>query len=319
MTEAIAFLFYLVVSALLSAGLLVLVWLADRYEREPFGIVLMAAGWGMVPAVLLSCILELGVHFPLASLVGDGKVLGPFMTVAVAPVVEEAAKAVALFALVLFRRREFDDVLDGMVYGAAVGLGFSFAEDLVYFVGALGKDGLGGGVITFALRNLGFALNHSLFTALTGIGFGLARLYHRSPLAVAGFPALGLLAATGLHAAHNGLSLLELPGLLGALYLHLLAGLAMVIVVFVLWEAERKWIERRLAAEVAEGAIPAAALGALPFLRRPGTPVPRHARALRAALQHLAFHRRQVEEGWSPESVEDLEACRASIREYLRG
>jgi len=311
---------YLVVSALLSAGLLTLVWLADRFEREPLGMVLLAAAWGTVPAVLLSCLLEFSVQFPLIALAGaDGKALEPLMTVVVAPPVEEAVKALALFALILFRRREFDDVMDGLVYGAAVGIGFSFAEDLVYFVSAAGHDGLGAAFLTFLLRNLGFALNHSLFTALTGIGFGLARLYHRNAFALVGWPAAGLLAAVGFHTSHNALALLQLPGLLGALYLHLMAALSLAVLVFVLWGVERRWIARRLAQEVAEGTIPPEALEALPFLHRPGGVTPRRARELRGALQQLAFHRRQADEGWSPESAEELEAYRTTVWQCMRG
>jgi len=316
----LGFLFYLGVSAVLSAGLLILVWLVDRFEREPLGYVVLAAAWGTVPAVLLSCLLEFGVQLPLAALTGgDGKTLEPIMTVAIAPTIEEAVKALALFGLILFRRREFDDVMDGLVYGAAVGIGFSFAEDLVYFTSALGQEGLAAGLLTFSLRNLGFALNHSSFTALTGIGFGLARQYHRSAVALVGWPAAGLLAAVGLHTSHNALAHFELPGLLGALYLHLMAGVILSVLVFVLWGLEQRWIVRQLGQEVAEGAIPPEALEALPFLHRPGGVTPRRARELRGALQQLAFHRRQAEEGWSPESADELGGFRAKIWECMRG
>lgn len=320
MEVVLGVLVYCAVSALLSGGLLVLVWLADRFDREPIGMVLLAAGWGTLPAVFLSCLLEFAVQLPLAALAGgDGKALEPLMSVAVAPSVEEGVKALALFGVVLFRRREFDDVMDGLVYGAAVGIGFSFVEDLVYFVSAIGHDGLGAGVLTFLLRNLGFALNHSLFTALTGIGFGLARQYHRTAFALFAWPAAGLLAAVALHACHNALALLALPGLMGALYLHLVAGLSLTVLVFLLWGVEQRWIARHLSQEVAEGSIPAAALEALPFLHRPGGAAPRRGRELRSALQRLAFHRRQVDEGWSPESAEELETFRAIIRKCLGG
>lgn len=310
---------YLVLSLPLTAGLLVLIWLADRYEREPFGIVLLAACWGTLPAVFLSCLLEFAVQVPLASMGRGGPALNPFMTIAVAPVVEEGIKAAALFALVAFRRREFDDVLDGMVYGAAVGIGFSFIEDLVYFVSATNANGAGAGLLTFLLRNFGFMLNHSFFTALTGMGLGLARLHHRRVLAVVGFPAAGFLAAVGLHAAHNALASLDMPGLMGALYLHLLAGIGLAVVVFLCWETERRWIAARLNEEVAEGRIPAEALAALPFLRHAGA-VPRgRGKELRRALQQLAFARRQVKDDWSPESADELEPLRERVRACMRG
>lgn len=313
MATLLALVAYLAISIPVTAGLLLLIWLADRYEREPFGIVLMAAAWGTLPAVFLSCLLEFAVQTPLASLGATPQAIDPFMTIAVAPVVEEGVKAVALFLMVALRRREFDDVLDGMVYGAAVGVGFSFVEDLIYFVSATSTQGVGAGMLTFFLRNLGFLLNHSFFTALTGIGLGLARQSHRRPLAAAGFPAAGFLAAVGLHAAHNALASLELPGLMGALYLHLLAGIGLVVTVFLCWETEKRWIATRLDEEVAEGRIPAGALAALPYLRRQGLPKGK-GKELRAALQQLAFARRQVKEGWSPESAAELEPLREKVR-----
>ncbi len=309
---------YFVASGTLSLGLLALVWLADRYEREPLGLVLATAAWGTIPAFLLSCVTEFAVQLPLSAVAGEGEAGEALMAILVAPPVEEAAKAMALLALVLLARREFDDVMDGMVYGAAVGVGFSFVEDLVYFIGALGSHGAGAGVVTFALRNLAFMLNHSLFTALTGIGFGLARVYHRRKLDLFLWPVAGYLAATALHSLHNFLASLDLPGLLGAMYLHLFGGLGIVILTFFTWEVERRWILRWLGQEVAEGRIPPGALAALPFVRRPGL-VPRgRAAELRAALMNLAFHRRQVDEGWAPEAASELEPFREKIRGCFR-
>jgi len=53
MAIALGMLAYLAASAGLSLGLLVLIWLADRYEREPPWMVLLATFWGAVPAILL--------------------------------------------------------------------------------------------------------------------------------------------------------------------------------------------------------------------------------------------------------------------------
>lgn len=315
MADAVAVLLYLAASGALSLALLALVWLADRYEREPPLLVLGAALWGTLPAFLMACVVEMVVQTPASALLGSPRAGQTFVALLVAPPVEEAAKALAILAVFLFVRKEFDDVMDGLVYGAAVGIGFSFVEDFVYFVGTVGRDGPGAGLVVFLMRNVAFVLNHSLFTALTGIGFGLARLYHRRRLALVGWPIAGYAAATLLHAAHNLLASLALPGLLGALYLHLFGGLGLVVLVGFLWEAEKRWIAQRLGAEIAEGRIPARALDALPFLGRPGGMTPRHARELRVALDQLAFHRRQVDEGWAPESAPELEPLRQRVRE----
>jgi protease PrsW len=310
---------YLALSAFLSTLFLTLVWLADRYEREPWWLVMLAAAWGAVPAVFLSCVAEFAVNRPLGMALGSGpaEVLG---TVLVAPPVEEVVKALALLLIVTIGRQQFDDVLDGMVYGAAVGVGFSFVEDAFYFLGSVSTDGLGGAGITFVLRNIAFVLNHSLFSAVTGIGFGLARLYHRNSLARFGWPLVGLTFAILLHMAHNSLALLQLPGLLAALILHWAGGLGLLVLVPVLWSLQRAWVVARLRLEIGEGHIPAEALSALPFagpvrtVRLPG-PVQRQ---LRGYLLQLAFHRKAIEEGWTRGVPGELENLRARISAPFR-
>jgi protease PrsW len=305
---------YLAFSAFLSTLFLTLVWLADRYEREPWWLVILAAAWGAVPAIFLSCVAEVAVNRPLGMALGPGaaEVLG---TVFVAPPVEEVAKAFALLLIVTIGRHQFDDVLDGMVYGAAVGVGFSFVEDAFYFVGSVSTDGLGAAGVTFGLRNIGFVLNHSLFSAVTGIGFGLARLYHRSALARFGWPVAGLGVAILLHMAHNSLAFLALPGLLAALVLHWAGGLGLLVLVPVLWSVQRAWVLGRLRLEVREGHIPEEALSALPFAGSARTVRLPWAvqRELRRHLLQLAFHRKAIEEGWTRGVPGELESLRARI------
>lgn len=308
-----AFLLYLLLSGALSSLWLALVWLADRYEREPIHILALAVFWGAAPAVVVSCILQATVSAPVSALAG-GDVAHVVGAVFVAPVTEEALKAGALLLVVLLFRKEFDGVLDGMVYGAAVGIGFSFVEDLLYFSGALLEDGAAFGAVVFALRNLAFALNHSLFTALTGIGVGLARV---SPRGSAGrwlWPPAGLACAVAAHALHNTLALLDLPGVLLAFLIHGAAGIALLALIPLLWSVERRWVLREVGEEISEGHVPQEVLAALPFSgQRDHALLPGQVRSLRGALIRLAFQRRQAEE-WSPEAARSLEPLRCAIR-----
>ena len=50
----------------------------------------------------------------------------------IAPIVEEIAKA--LFLLYIISKKDFDNITDGLVYGAAIGLGFGMSENIFYFV-----------------------------------------------------------------------------------------------------------------------------------------------------------------------------------------
>lgn len=311
--EGPAILLYLAINVPLSLGLLLLVWFSDRYEREPLWAVLLSACWGALPAVFLSCLLESAAGPALTALLGPRE--GAFLSaVLLAPPVEEAAKATALVLVVLLYAREFDDVLDGLVYGAAVGVGFSFVEDFVYFAGAVHEGGAGLGAVVFAMRNLGFMLNHSLFTALTGIGFGLARVNARNPLALLFFPPMGFAAAVGLHTLHNFFSSLAAPGVVLALAIHWAGGLGLAGLIPLLWAVERRWILTRLKSEVAEGRIPRTALACLPFSGLSGRSFPpRAASALRRDLVELAFGRRRKEEGWGGDGEGALDALRVRI------
>ena len=312
--ELLVLLAYLLVSGALSLLFLTLVWAADRYEREPFWLLLMAAAWGGIPAIFVSCFAEMVFGTPVQMALGTGfaQVIGPIL---IAPPVEEVAKAVPILLIVLLYRHEFDDILDGMVYGAAVGIGFSFVEDAMYFVGALSESGAPGGAITFALRNLAFVLNHSLFSAITGIGFGIARSSARGGLGRILWPLAGLGSATALHMAHNLLAYFEAPGLIAALMLHWAGGLGLTVLVPVMWGIERGWIVQRLGSEVREGLIPVEALGALPFSGQSGRSIPVYGRsALRRDLVELAFHRRSREDGWADPRQEELDLLRSRIR-----
>jgi len=85
-----------------------------------------------------------------------------------AAIFEEVPKGLAVVLLYLVMRDEFDDVVDGVVYGAAVGLGFNFMETVVYM-------SVGGLPQWFFRQWLGLFLGHATYTALIGAGIGVAR------------------------------------------------------------------------------------------------------------------------------------------------
>ena len=59
----------------------------------------------------------------------------------VAPVDEELYKGAGLVIIYLMARSEFDSVMDGLVYGAMIGLGFQVVENVQYFMLAAGESG----------------------------------------------------------------------------------------------------------------------------------------------------------------------------------
>ena len=91
--------------------------------------------------------------------------------VLVAPWVEEAAKGAAVLLVLLFRRREFDGVVDGIVLAGLAGVGFAFTENILYFGRAFlaGQEqslttGFFAAGITFVLRGVLSPFAHPLFT-----------------------------------------------------------------------------------------------------------------------------------------------------------
>jgi len=167
-------------------------WL-DRWEPEPTRLLLLAFLWGATVAVVVSLILELAT----SEVLGHGLVL----TVA-APIIEEAAKGAFLLVMLTgVRRREFDGVIDGLVYAGLTAIGFAFIEDIGYIAQSFG-EGTDVGVSTVVLRLVVAPFAHPLFTSMTGIGIGLAVSRVRDPWRLL-YPVVGFLAAVGLHALWN--------------------------------------------------------------------------------------------------------------------
>ena len=59
-----------------------------------------------------------------------------------APIAEEFAKALGVLLLFWLLRAEFDNMRDGLVYGALVGLGFTWFEAALYVVNVYAKFGV---------------------------------------------------------------------------------------------------------------------------------------------------------------------------------
>jgi RsiW-degrading membrane proteinase PrsW (M82 family) len=235
-----------------------LVWWLDRHEKEPLSLAMASFLWGAIPAILVSLVAELLLDIPLVPL-GQGLAYEVVSSSLIAPAVEEIAKAVALLGIFVFWRHEFDNVLDGIIYGALVGFGFAMTEDLFYAVSSLGEGGWGEWSAVVLMRTVLFGLNHSFFTALTGIGFGYARLARaRRKRWLA--PLLGLGAAITFHAVHNlGASLAEVNCLSLVISLVTDWGGVLVVVVIALVAArqEKRCIAAELGAEVANNLLSA--------------------------------------------------------------
>lgn len=181
----------------------------DRFEKEPARLLAWTFVWGATGAVALSgSANEFGGGL-LASAVGASPDAAfPLAAVFVAPLVEEVLKGAIVLALFLRKRTEFDGVVDGLIYGSLVGLGFAMAENIQYYAGQYQAGGAAAAGNLFVVRGLISGFSHPLYTSLTGIGLGLAVTSTTRARRI-GLPLLGLAGAVTLHFLWNGSAMLD--------------------------------------------------------------------------------------------------------------
>ena len=211
-------------------------WL-DRYEPEPTKYILFALCWGAFIATLVAIFINTEVSHRLAE-TGVG---GDRSAVFVAPPVEEFAKGSVILLLALVRRKEFDGIIDGLVYAGMVGVGFAFTENILYYGRIFntlseesGSDaGLRGAFVLFVIRGLISPFAHPLFTSFTAIGIGVA-IRHRSTAVRFLAPIVGYLAAVLAHGLWNGGASWAGGGGFITVYLFLMVPIFIGMVVFAL-------------------------------------------------------------------------------------
>ncbi len=151
-------------------------WILDRFDPEPLWALLLVLAWGGCAAISFSGLINTLVH-EVAQAIG-GREFGSFMSACVsAPLTEEFWKGLGIFAMFYFFSREFDGVVDGIIYATFVALGFAAVENITYYARAAIIDTRHEGALfsTFFLRGILAPWGHPLYTSMTGIGFGLAR------------------------------------------------------------------------------------------------------------------------------------------------
>ncbi|MCR2827879.1 PrsW family intramembrane metalloprotease [Microbacterium sp. zg.Y909] len=186
-------------------GVLLAVRIVDRWEPEPRSLVVLAIAWGAIASVVIALAVDLVITLVIGY---DGSpAREAFSSVVQAPVVEEVAKGLGLLIIFAIGRRAFDGPVDGIVYGALIGAGFAFTENILYFASALIEGGVAETTVTFFVRGILSPFAHVMFTAVTGYALGRAARNGAAVGAALGPWALGLVGATVLHALWNGSAL----------------------------------------------------------------------------------------------------------------
>ncbi len=260
--------------SLATPYLLAILWI-DRNEREPPLLLASAFFWGAIVATMISAIFNDTFGLFANAAVGDAMVARQLTASFSAPFIEEIAKGSALIALYLMFRHHLDNVLDGVVYGALVGLGFAVFENFMYYVQT---GSLGFAIQLVCIRGvITSAGTHACFTAIVGASIGLFRVW-RSGFVRWIFPPLGLGLAMFVHFSWNTFTQLFLTE---DMISNIVFGLPMAVVVIqmpfvvlmvsvsfvALWH-ERVLIERYLGTEAETVVHPGELSGLVPARRR---------------------------------------------------
>jgi len=138
-------------------------YIRDKYEKEPYMMLFLGLLYGVyATAVIWGVGLFLEWAFP--------HVEQPFYSAFVSSAgVEELVKFLFLYFLV-WRNPNFNEPVDGMVYGVFISLGFALVENIIYvFHSELG------GFSTAVARAIFSVPGHGLFGAEMGYYFAMAK------------------------------------------------------------------------------------------------------------------------------------------------
>ena len=209
------------IGLLFSAGLsiipvLILRYL-DRRERESPWLFAVSILWGALIATGLALPVNTGIimaigqwlqHYPhIREYLGPHGMLLLGAPLA-APIVEELTKAFGVLLLFAFLRAEFDNMRDGFVYGALVGVGFNLVEAPLYVAQTYAEYGVAPWGFQYGARFALFGLGgHAMFTGIFGAFLGYARQATRRWMYVVA-PLIGLALAILAHTINNSLGLI---------------------------------------------------------------------------------------------------------------
>lgn len=141
------------------------IYFRDKYEREPFGLLVVSVLAGtliVIPVILVEQ--WVSALNPSVTKVGDAA----YNAFAVAALVEEAFKFLALY-LIFWKNRNFNEKFDGIVYAVFISLGFAAVENIMYVSR--------GGMEVALTRAITAVPAHALFGVRMGYFFGIARMY----------------------------------------------------------------------------------------------------------------------------------------------
>ncbi|MCZ6835452.1 MAG: PrsW family glutamic-type intramembrane protease [Planctomycetota bacterium] len=153
------------------------------YEQEPWYMVLFAVAIGMVSMYAIGFVERWSY-----SQIGD--LMTPFQQALVASTHEEGIRLVMVVALALLLPSQFNDPMDGLIYGSLIGLGMAVLESIQYMT----HDG--DVPNTLPPQEIIRIMGHLLMGGITGFAVGMMRMRMKYWIPVLG---ISVIFSMGLH------------------------------------------------------------------------------------------------------------------------
>ena len=156
----------IIIITLLPAIAWFFLWRAQDKEKEPYKAMIWCFALGILASVPFFLI---KTFFPeLVEIMND------YLELYLFAFLEEILKALILVLAIEISRKWFSQVVDGLIYGSAVALGFAFAENVFYLSGFLTLDF--SFVMVYLVRSINTMVAHTMFTGLFGFFYASAYL-----------------------------------------------------------------------------------------------------------------------------------------------
>ncbi len=196
--------------------IMVYIYVKDKYEREPIGLLLKNFALGASASVVMTLVIGAFGNFFLP-VTNPESVLQQFIKAfIVVALVEEFSK----YVIVRFyaqRNKEFDEPFDGIVYAVMVAMGFAALENIMYVF----QYGMTNGIV----RAFTAVPAHATFGILMGYFMGKAK-FAKTKKEKIRLNLTGLLAATIFHGAYDFFLFINfIPGISIGAFLSLIFGL----------------------------------------------------------------------------------------------
>lgn len=288
---------------------LIFLWKFDKYDPEPLKLVLLHFLWGASAAIILGIVGSKLISIPLQLVITIPEKVSLLQIILVAPLIEELSKGALLFRTK--NDGNFDNLIDGLVYGGAIGLGFGMTENFLYFI-TFG-DSLENLLWLILIRSGFSAVMHGMATAAFGALLSVSKYSeerNKRLLVVAGF-----LIAVSIHFIWNFSVSFTNTFLFGIFFIIVIVGIFITVFIFAL-KIEKKIITNELCNEIPEKYIP--------FLTstvrsRKGWFVEKYRKEFISASIKLAFRKHELEISIEKKEIYivDIRELRIKVNELL--